>query len=222
MFIDIHTHNDSKIKGVTSILNISPEDTAPEHTFFSKSIHPWHIDKESIEKQFIWLQEDVQNPLYLAIGECGLDKKSKTDFELQQKVFEKQLIIADRLSKPVIIHCVGAFQELIALKKKLQIEIPLIIHGFSKGLQLAKDLIRHGFFLAFGTKIIRSENLQHVLSNVSKDFLLLETDHHPLITIQEVYDHVSKLIGEDVNVQIIQNFNRIFNQNLPDHCTALI
>lgn len=222
LFIDIHTHHNSKGKGAASILNIFPDEAIPEHAFFSKSIHPWYIDNENIEKQLSWLQEDLKNPHYLAIGECGLDKKCAIDFHLQQEVFEKQLIIAELFTKPVIIHCVGAFQELITLKKKLKISVPLIIHGFSKGLQLAQDLVHHGFYLSFGKRILESEKLNEVISNIPQDSFFLETDNSNSVTIQEVYSYVSSILNNDINLLMIQNFNRIFNQNLSKDGSTII
>ena len=59
----------------------------------------------------------------LALGECGLDKKVQTPLDLQQEVFERQLTLAEKYKKPVIIHCVAAFQELIAIKKKLKLSV---------------------------------------------------------------------------------------------------
>jgi TatD DNase family protein len=51
---------------------------------------------------------------------------------LQQSVFEQQLLLAQKYNKPAIIHCVAAFQEVIEIKNKLKITVPLIIHGFLK------------------------------------------------------------------------------------------
>jgi TatD DNase family protein len=46
---------------------------------------------------------------------------------------------------PVVIHCVAAFQEVIETKKRLHISVPMIIHGFSKNEQTAKQLLDNGF-----------------------------------------------------------------------------
>jgi TatD DNase family protein len=132
--------------------------------------------------------------------------------ELQQTVFEKQLALAQEYNKPIVIHCVAAFDELIATKKRLQITVPIIIHGFSKNPQLAKQLIDNGFYLSFGKYLLRNPELETVFKTIPEDRFFLETD-----TIAESLEEVYALAAKYKNCtitelqQIIENnFQQVF------------
>ena len=68
----------------------------------------------------------------LAIGECGLDKACDTNFKLQQQVFTTQVNWANEIKKPLIIHCVRAYGEVLSLLQKNNNKVPVIFHGFNK------------------------------------------------------------------------------------------
>jgi TatD DNase family protein len=148
----------------------------------------------------------------LALGECGLDKRSETSFELQQSVFERQLALAEKHQKPVVIHCVAAFQELIEIKKRLKISVPMVVHGYSKKAELAKQLIENGFYLSFGKNLLRYPELESVFKSIPKDKFLLETDTIEE-GIQEVYALAAKYKGLELNElqEIVnKNYSEIF------------
>jgi TatD DNase family protein len=75
--------------------------------------------------------------------------------ELQQMVFNSTL--AQKISKTGLLHCVAAFQELIAIKKKLNISVPMLIHGFRKNVQVAKKLLDNGFYIS-GKYLLLNQN----------------------------------------------------------------
>lgn len=107
------------------------------------------LRKAKIDADLKIIEEKLQNQNCLAIGECGLDKRIEMPLEPQISVFEKQLALAEKFGKPVVIHCVAAFQEVIEIKKRLNVKVPMIIHGFSKNIQVADQLINAGFYLSF-------------------------------------------------------------------------
>lgn len=85
---------------------------------YSAGLHPWYIDETGWKTSFEALKQfSLQNQV-IAIGECGLDKVCKTSFSLQQEVFIAQLLWANEINKPLIIHCVKAFDEILGLLKK--------------------------------------------------------------------------------------------------------
>jgi TatD DNase family protein len=148
------------------------------------------------------------------VGECGLDKRIEISMELQQMVFEKQLLLAQKYRKPVVIHCVAAFQELIAIKKKLNISVPMLIHGFSKNAQVAKQLLDNGFYISFGKYLLLNKELETVFKSVPDNRFFLETD-----TVEEgieaVYELAAKYKGvsvKEIQKLVSSNFNTVFNQ----------
>src|SRR4029078_3015939 len=127
----------------------------------------------------------------LAIGECGIDKRIETPLQIQTEVFEAQLKLAEKHQKPVVIHCVAAFQEVIEIKQRLKISVPMIIHGFSKNEQVAQSLIKNGFYLSFGKYLFQNPATESVFKNIPLDSFFLETDTLEL-GIEEVYRHAAK------------------------------
>jgi TatD DNase family protein len=150
------------------------------------------------------------------VGECGLDKRIEIPMELQEMVFERQLLLAQQYNKPVVIHCVAAFQELIAIKKKLNISVPMLIHGFSKNAQIAKQLVDNGFYISFGKYLLLNKELEAVFKSVPNNRFFLETDTTDE-KIEAVYELAAKYKGISVNeIQEIvnSNFNEVFDFRL--------
>ncbi|WP_317048231.1 TatD family hydrolase [Flavobacterium arcticum] len=143
----------------------------------------------------------------LALGECGLDKRIEISLEIQEAIFEKQLLLAKKYNKPVILHIVAAFQELIAIKNKIQPNVPIIVHGFSKNAQVAKQLLDNGFYLSFGKYLLRNPELLEVLAQVPENRFFLETD-----TIEEGIGEVYKKAATARNTDI-ENIKNIINNN---------
>ena len=154
----------------------------------------------------------MQEKNCLALGECGLDKRIETPLDLQQTVFEKQLILAEKHQKPVVIHCVAAFQEVIEIKKRLKITVPMLIHGFSKNEQVAKQLIEAGFYISFGKYLLLNPELESVFKNIPNDRFFLETDTIEE-GIREVYTLAAKYKELELNELqkiINRNFKKVF------------
>lgn len=210
-FINIHTHKKSSVENVFSIENkypISVDFSSP----FSIGIHPWFINKNKIEEELLLIEQSLQNINCFALGECGLDKITEADFKLQQEVFRKQILLSEKHNKPLIIHCVKAFQEIIEIKKETKPKQIWILHGFNKNLQVAESLIKNGIILSIGVAIIKNEKLQKVVSEIPLDKFFLETDDSEF-TIQEVYQKVAnikRLEVEELQHIIKQNFRNIF------------
>lgn len=213
-YFNFHTHQFTNQSNVVELVNQYPKDFDETISFYSIGIHPWYIDENRIDEDLRIIEEKLQTPNCLAIGECGLDKRIEVPFDLQISVFEKQLELAEKFNKPVVIHCVAAFQEVMAIKKKMKISVPMIIHGFSKNNQLAEQLIAAGFYLSFGKYLLKNPDLKTVFQNVPNDRFFLETD-----TIEESIQQVYELASEykELNLKelqdiILSNYRRLFKQ----------
>ncbi|PKH69110.1 hydrolase TatD [Flavobacterium sp. ALD4] len=215
-FFNFHTHSYTNQPNVLELVNQYPQEFDASIPFYSIGIHPWHIVEGRVESDLEIIENKLQEKNCLAIGECGLDKRIELPIDLQQAVFEKQLLLAQKHNKPVVIHCVAAFQEVIAIKKKLNITVPMIIHGFSKNEQTAKQLLDNGFFISFGKYLLRNPELESVFKSVPDDRFFLETD-----TVEENIDVVYALAAKykDVNLEEIQkqinsNFQAVFKKSV--------
>ena len=211
-YFNLHTHKFTDNPEIVELVNQYPwnfDETIPT---YSIGIHPWYIDENRLENDLKVIEEKLQLKQCIALGECGLDKRIEVPVDLQIQVFEKQIALAEKYQKPLVLHLVAAFDELIEIKKRLKISVPIIIHGFSKNQQVAKQLIDNGFYLSFGKYLLRNPELELVFKSVPNDRFFLETD-----TIEESLEDVYKLASkyksiptEDVIEIVNYNFKTVF------------
>jgi TatD DNase family protein len=214
IFLNLHTHSYTNQDDVIEIVNQYPQEFDETIPNYSIGIHPWYIVEDRIDIDLQIIESKLKNESCIAIGECGLDKRIEISMALQQMVFEKQLALAEKYQKPVIIHCVGAFQEIIAIKKKMNISVPLIIHGFSKNIEMANQLVKNGFYLSFGKSLFQINDMDSVFNSIPNDRIFLETDTIDK-DIKAVYEIASKnrnIELEEMKVIINANFDTVFNK----------
>lgn len=214
MFWDIHTH--IKRENTTeecSIFNLN----IPDHlcrcgldlqsSYYSLGIHPWKIYPELLSEHLRFIEENIQFDAVKAIGECGLDKLCDTPWELQLRAFKGQVFISEKWNKPLIIHCVKAFGELLEIKKEMKPNQAWVIHGFRGKPEQMQQLTSHGLFLSFGTRFN-----EDTIKEMPLDRLLLETDEAE-VSIRTVYQEVTKTSNLDIKVlerQIEENVSNLF------------
>jgi TatD DNase family protein len=153
---------------------------------YAMGIHPWYIQK-SYMNDIAGLAVAKERGA-VAIGEIGIDGKTGGDLELQTAFFEKQLAIAREINLPVVIHCRGAFNELILSLKKIGApKAGGIIHSFSGSTELADDLIRYGLCFSMGGTLTyrNSKKRAAVLKKIYPDHFLLETDSPDIPPVQK-------------------------------------
>ena len=213
-FFNIHTHQYTNQKEVLEIVNQYPQEFDSSLSNYSIGIHPWYIVEDRIENDLQIIENKLQEDNCFALGECGLDKRVESSMAFQQMVLEKQLALAEKYQKPVILHCVAAFQELIAVKKKLNISVPMIIHGFSKNIEVANQLVQNGFYLSFGKYLLLNKELELVFNSIPNDRLFLETD-----TVEQDISEVYQLAAKYKNIEVEEmktiintNFTTVFNR----------
>ncbi|MEO8255037.1 MAG: TatD family hydrolase [Flavobacterium sp.] len=211
-YFNLHTHVYTQQEGILELVNQYPQEFDASLPNYSIGIHPLFINLERLESDFEILEQKITLPECLAIGECGLDKRSETAFKIQLDVLERQLLLAEKYQKPVVIHCVHAFQELVELKNKLKLTTPIVIHGFSKKEPLAKQLLDNGFYLSFGKNLLRNPELETVFNSVPENQFFLETDMIEE-TIEEVYALAAKykkITVQELQQIISENFKTVF------------
>ncbi|MHB9056682.1 MAG: TatD family hydrolase [Paludibacteraceae bacterium] len=183
--VDIHTHKlkfSPEFREVRNLYIGEAEDilTSDGTGYFSVGVHPWYPDKLS-ENWYQKLERFCNDKRVLLIGECGLDKNSAIPVDLQTKIFEQHIQLSEAISKPLIIHCVGCFNELLNLRKNYKPAQRWIIHGYRGKPQLAEQILDYGCDISFGEKF-NPESVKRVpLEN-----LFVETDESTF-SIDEIY-----------------------------------
>ncbi len=137
---DWHTHTPRP----RAIVNLpSPSAPAPEGLLCSIGLHPWDTTATEADHRVIDAIEAraAADPAIVAIGEAGLDRLRGAPLEVQLPLFRRQAEIAGRLGKPLIIHCVRAYPEILRLHKEMRPSVPWIFHGFRANTQTAAQIL---------------------------------------------------------------------------------
>ncbi|MCM1312388.1 MAG: TatD family hydrolase [Bacteroides sp.] len=219
MFIDIHTHNETVADGAVAVVcrNICGQNGLPAATspFISAGLHPWSVDA-GFGNYVAALEHSASNSGTLMIGECGLDRIRGGDMQVQEAAFRMQIGLSERIGKPLLIHCVRAFGELLAIKKDMHPQQLWIVHGFRGKAEQAQQLMRHGIELSFGERF--NEGALHAAYVCGK--MWLETDDSHVLRISDVYDMVAEKLGCGVDAlsQMQENkFAEVFGKiRIPD------
>ncbi len=178
-------------------------------------IHPWYADK--LPKDWYETLEGFlkRNP-DAGVGEVGFDKARNVDLARQTEVFHRQLEIAGRLARPLAIHCVRAWSDLLnVLRRSLPAKVRFMIHSYQGSREMLRDLLSLGAYISFSWKSLQRDTEESIalMRNVPLDRLLLETDfpytepgrigadaHDEKYyeTLQGVYDLAERAKGIDV------------------------
>lgn len=201
IYYDIHTHqppvhsDDKVIVAADFRMPLDPE------IAYAVGIHPWQAASNNA---LPILYELAQQPNVFAIGETGLDKRCATPFDRQEELFRVHIQLAEAMNKPLIIHCVKAWEQLLHMHKTSGRRIAWIIHGFTGNKTLAGQLLRAGFYLSFGLRF----NPAAVGEAWNAHKLFAETDESP-VDIRDVYARLAASIAitqDELGQQIAINF----------------
>ena len=181
----------------------------------SLGVHPCYLERHLL---MLAEQERLADlPNVLAIGECGFDRVCNNEMELQTEVFTRQVLLADRLHKPLVIHCVRAFEELLTVMKELKPPVAVVIHGYNKKAEVAERLLASNMYLSFGAAILHDKSpAAAVLKTIRPDRFFLETDDSGK-DIGEIYRRAAEIreTGLDsLTLQLEQNFQNVFKYAL--------
>lgn len=195
-YIDLHSHQPSTITPellrLQSLrLGQSPSKDLP----YSLGLHPWYAEdlrQDSLDRLILQAES---SSLVWAIGEAGLDKLSHIPLDTQRHYFLEQIKLSEHLQRPLVIHCVRAWSELLTLRREARAAQAWIVHGFRGKAQLAEQLLRAGIYLSFG-QYFQPDSLR--LADQSQSFFL-ETDE-ATCSIQTIYTKASATLSKPPNI----------------------
>jgi TatD DNase family protein len=216
-YIDIHTHNSKPAEGIFAVENLmAHENMKPKKISaraFTAGIHPWHLNENNREQLLEYVRNIAGNPDLIAFGEAGFDKLRGPSIELQKSTFTEQVKIAGENQKPLVIHCVRSWDELLAAHKNLKPLTPWLVHGFRGKKELALQLIKRGMYLSFWFDFVMRPESADLLRFLPKERIFLETDGAD-VDIKEIYRKVSDDL--EINIDVLKeklrnNFNLLFD-----------
>ncbi len=138
--------------------------------------HPTELD-DFKDEYFDWLEDNINNRKIVGVGEIGLDYHYEdTDYELQKGVFKRQLDIAYRNKKPIIVHSRDAIGDTYNILKGYKLSGS--IHAFSGSVEMAYEFIKLGYMIGVGGVVTfkNAKNIKEVIKSIPLEYILLETD----------------------------------------------
>ena len=217
LFCNSHTHKESSEKGI-EVINLFPDEypyRMRSERLYSIGIHPWYADAEYDDVFLKKVSTAAELPQVVAIGETGIDRVRGgiASIEYQKKNFIKHIEISVLVEKPMILHCVKAYSDVLQLRKQYFTENTWVLHGFNANRIIANQLIKSGCALSFGPEVLNiNSNAAKAAAVTPVEYLLVETDNSDT-DIEQIYMTISKL----KNIQLFEmkqlienNFKRIF------------
>lgn len=138
--------------------------------------HPTELN-DFKEEYFDFLEKNIMNKKIVGIGEIGLDYHYEdTDKNKQINVFTRQLEIAEKYDKPIVVHSRDSIQDTYNILSNYKLKGS--IHCFSGSVEMAKLFTKLGYKLGVGGIITykNAKNIKEVVKNIDLSYILLETD----------------------------------------------
>lgn len=253
MIFDTHAHYDDEAfdedrheliaamqeQGIARIVNIGSSFEANERTLeltkqydFIKAafgIHPEFADQLN-EENFKRIEELCKMDVCVAVGEIGLDCYwPEPDVSIQKPWFERQMDLAKRIGKPIVVHSRDAAQETYDMMKASGAQdIGGVVHCFSYSKEMAKQFVDMGFFIGVGGVITfkNGKKLKEVVEYLPLEHIVLETDcpylapvpfrgkRNSSLLLPHVVDAISEIKGishEEVERITWENAHRLYH-----------
>lgn len=200
MIADCHTHN---LAATDAIISVEPDyDRFDPSKLYTVGIHPWRTTDISNE-DFQCLERLVELPCVVAVGEAGIDRNRGAERSSQIEIFRRQTELAESVEKPLIIHCVGGWNDILSVRRAVNPKMPWIAHGFRGKPELARQLIADGLYISLGERFNPA-----AAEIIPLERLFVETDESTL-PIEEIARRISPQALE----ASIDNINRIILRN---------
>lgn len=136
-------------------------------------IHPWHAEKAD-EAKFKILEKYLQKYPDLWLGECGIDRIKNPDTKVQSEVFSRQIELANKYARPLIIHAVKAENEMYQFLPLLPKRT--IFHSFGGSAEWGQKIQSFGFYLGLNFSFFKKDDAAEILPKLDLHKILLETD----------------------------------------------
>ena len=154
------------------------EKNYPEHMFLMAGLHPTHV-KENYERELALIEKQFETRDFYAVGEIGIDLYwDKTTLTIQQDAFKRQIQLAKRYKKPIVIHCREAFDEVFeVLESEKGADLFGIFHCFTGTQEQAQQAISYNMKLGIGgVATFKNGKIDQFLANIPLEHIVLETD----------------------------------------------
>jgi len=145
----------------------------PEMVHPAIGYHPWSISQETMEANVHFIEKNLAD--CIALGEVGIDYKTRVKKPLQWEVFAKLLSIALQYKRPVIVHSRFSHKRSHQMVKDAEIE-KAVFHWYSGPLDILEKIIEDGFYVSATPALTYSPPHQTAMIAAPMERILVETD----------------------------------------------
>jgi len=210
--------NGTNLEDNKKVLELSKKYKIVEPAFGLYPVEAESLSEKELTKTFEFLEKNKS----IAFGEIGLDKKLGKNFPKQKKVFEEILSLAEKKDKPIIVHSRKAELDCIEIIESFKLK-KVVMHCFSGNFKLVKKVENNGWFFSIPTNIVNLLHFQKIVSEVSLNQLLTETDapflsphkdkrNEPSFIVETIkkMSEIKQMNETEIKNIIYMNFQKIF------------
>lgn len=163
---------------VSSMEKVIAAAEADENIYAMIGIYPSEAKTytQEVEDRMIEL---AKNHKVKAVGEIGLDYYwDKSFVDLQKEVYVKQILLANKLNLPIVIHDREAHKDAYDLLLEYNQSSKALFHCFSGSVEFMRECVRKGWYIALGGVVTfkNAVKMKDVAREIPLDKLVLETD----------------------------------------------
>ena len=141
-----------------------------------------------------------------------MDYASKTDRVAQERLFRKHLDIAQQIARPVVLHVVRSFEDVMRILAEYPKLKGVLFHGFIGSTEQAARCFARGYYLSFGKRSLASSKSRQVIATAPAERIFCESDDAPSTDVESIYCEVAALRGESLESlqrQIASNYEKL-------------
>ena len=154
-----------------TILSLARE--YPGYVYPAIGYHPWEIRRETVDKTLTFIDRFLSD--CVALGEVGLDYKTKVKKRFQQEVLSRLLEMAVRHRKPAILHCRFSHSRTLELVQEVGLE-KAVFHWYSGSPEVLRKILDKGYSISATPALAYSPPHREAIREAPLDRILLETD----------------------------------------------
>lgn len=201
-YINIHTHISTSTNDL-QVLVLNPKEWKSniysDKELYTVGVHPWHSNADNLTEQLAVLEEAIQKPNVIALGEIGLDRSIDIPLQVQESVLKQQIGMAKQCSKPLVFHAVRTIPSVLSICRQEKVQQPIIFHGFLGKPEAVQQINKANGHVSFGAQIIENRIWDKALKEAYElKNLFFETDESTA-TIDAVYKKASEVLGIELS-----------------------
>jgi TatD DNase family protein len=182
---------------------------------FSCGIHPWNSALTNAKQVMDDVEQLANSDTFFCVGECGIDRACDVPLEIQLPIFEQEVQIAQKTGRPLIIHAVRSYSDILSVLKKYAVTVPVIFHDFRGNEVQISQLLHYNSYFSFGFSGISQPKIHTNIHLIPRERLCLETDddNRKIADMYEIASDILDISVPELCLDLFQNFKRIMQKD---------